>query len=331
MDAAAAGAAAAGTGSARASAAAARPPAPLARQPSSHGLFGHAARTASGAAPAPRARVLALLAVAMAGYAVALLINGGAARLLPAVSPAPLAARVAEPMLILAALRALAALGLCAAMAAAGDVPAAGAGVGDRAQRVPPANDAALLAAFAAGLTNCAGYAFFLALTSGAAGGGAAGGGSGGVAIWSALVGTYVVLPTVYGLVARGEARTPRKLAGIALCVVAGVLVGLGEAQGTEGGGGGGDVGDGVRALDALFFFACIGLWGLCDGLTAYVGRSLHPYYVCAASGAGFAVAALAAAVVGYCASVSAVVAAAAGGTPPPTQPPGHAITSIWW
>jgi len=283
-----------------AAAAAATLPSP----PSSHGLFGHAARTAAGAAPASRARVLCLLALAMCGYAVALLINGAASSLLPRRSSVAAVSLVADPLFVLSTFRAAAAAALCGCMAAWGDAPPRAA--------APRLCDAHLLSAFLVGLTNCGGYAFYLALTSGVLGGDGVAVSS--VAIWSALVGTYVVLPTAYGLAFQGEARTPRKLGGIAVCVVAGVLLGVSEAAVPA-------AGDAVavRAGDAALFFACIGLWGLCDGLTAYVGRWLHPFYVCAASGAGFAVVALAAAATAVALQAS---AAQAGEAPPPPPPP---------
>jgi len=73
------------------------------------------------------------------------------------------------------------------------------------------------------GFMNCCGYSAFMALTSLAD-----------VAIWSAMMGVSSVMPALFGLLVRGESRTPRKLAGIAACGVAGILLGLSsEAQPT--------------------------------------------------------------------------------------------------
>jgi len=269
--------------------------------PPPRGLWGHA-----GLALAPsRAYVLSLVALVMGGYSAAMLITSSATRYLPprfarARPPAdPLAGlglvnAVADPVFLLAAFRALAAAALCAALVARGDVPPAAPALADRGLRV----------SFLIGLTNAGGYASFLALTA-----------RGGVSLWSALIGLYVCGPVAYGVLRRGEARTPRKLAGVATCVVAGVLLGVGEEQGEAAAG----AGAGVAAQNAALFLTSLVLWGICDAQAAYVGRDLHVLYVTAATGAGFAVVAVSAALAGYALSVG----AAAAGAPPDAAPPG--------
>ena len=61
---------------------------------------------------------------------------------------------------------------------------------------------------------------FYLALTA-----------RGGSAIWSALVGLYIVIPVFYGIVAKGEARSAQKLWGVAVCAAASVLLGWSEEK----------------------------------------------------------------------------------------------------
>jgi drug/metabolite transporter (DMT)-like permease len=139
----------------------------------------------------------------------------------------------------------------------------------------------------AIGATNALGYLPYMVLCS-----------MDGVALWSALVGLYVVIPVAYGVFARGEARTPKKLVGIAACVVAGVLLGL--PAGDDDGGGDADAGGGGAAsasgpgwVKVVLFVATIGIWGACDGMVAFVGRDLHQFHVAAFTAVGFALAAL--------------------------------------
>jgi drug/metabolite transporter (DMT)-like permease len=266
------------------------------------GLWGHAALTA---AP-PRARIVSLVALIMLGYSVAMLITSAASKFLTPRFAAPprggaggdalaglgLVVHVLDPVFLLAALRACAAAALCAILRARGDAPAA----------PPPLGAPALRTAVLVGVCNAAGYAPYLALTA-----------RGGVSLWSALIGLYVVGPVVYGVAARGEARSPRKLAGIAVCIAAGVVLGVTEEEGVSSGAGGA-----LQVQNAALFFAAAGVWGVCDGLAAFVGRDLHVLYVAGGGGVGFAAVALAAAGASYAATAGAAPGALAAPPPPP-------------
>ena len=128
------------------------------------------------------------------------------------------------------------------------------------------------------GLANAGGYACYLALTA-----------RGGVAIWSALVGLYIVIPVLYGIVGKGEARSRRKLLGIAVCILASILLGWGEGTIDTSG----PVSQVPWWSNALLFLFCIALWGVCDGLSAFMGRDLHMWWVVGLTGLGFGVVAL--------------------------------------
>ena len=268
-------------------------------------------------APSKLGIIIKVLCV-MFGYAVSLLINGAASRLLPPrfATPPPTAGvdplgglgfvvRVCDPMFLLAALRMLASSGLMGVMVLRGDVPWGGGaalGNGGAPWGVPLVTDGRALAApFVMGFTNALGYALYLSLTA-----------RGGVAIWSALVGMYVVVPCSYGIVAKGEARSPRKLAGIALACAAGVmLVWSDEAEETD---------SGVPpAQNVLLFLACIVTWGVCDSLAGYVARTLHTFVVVGASGLGYGAFALVTAAVAF-GAVAAAPAAAVAPPPPSVQ-----------
>lgn len=265
------------------------------------GLWGHA-----GLKEAPsRTRIMALVACVMAGYAVALLINGAASKLLVprfAVPPTGdplqgigLAVLAADPCFLLSAFRFVAAGGLLLIMAARNDVPwAAGAAPAAALSLTDPATLKPLGIAFVIGCCNAGGYLFYMCLTA-----------RGGVALYSALAGTYVVLPVAYGILRHGEGRSPKKLAGVAVCVVAGCLLGVGERQESSGSAG-------TELSSFLLFALCIGSWGACDGLAAFIGRQLHGFYVAAMTMAGFGMWAL------VCASLSYFVVAAN----PPSEAP---------
>jgi len=137
-----------------------------------------------------------------------------------------------------------------------------------------------------------------------------------GVAVWSALSGCYVLLPVGYGLLVRHESRSPRKLAGVAACLLAVLLLGLSEASAASGGGGepgiaaalaGGEgeswvtSGDSPAggALRAALLIAAAVTWGACDTMAAFVAKppgapSLRE--IAAGTGTGFACVAWAAA-----------------------------------
>lgn len=126
-----------------------------------------------------------------------------------------------------------------------------------------------------------------------------------GVALWAAMVGLYVVIPVTYGILVRGEGRTPRKLIGVGLCVVAGVLLGL-PAGGEAGGDDASQVVEGHHryeapgALKLFLFLLCIGTWGTCDSMVAYVGRDMHTFWVALLTSAGFTITALIGAMMQY-------------------------------
>lgn len=282
------------------------------------GLFGY-----DGLAVAPsRVGIIIKVLATMFGYAFSLLINGSASRMLPQrfATPAPgpgvdplgglgFAVRVADPIFILSSFRLLASAALMGVMVLRGDVPWGAAAAADSSRwdpgapagGVPLVTDARALAApLLIGFTNALGYALYLALTA-----------RGGVAIWSALVGMYVVLPCTYGILVKGEARSPRKLLGIATACVAGVmLVWTDEAAEAE---------SGVSpAQNLAIFFACITVWGVCDGLAGFVARSVHTFVFVGASGLGFGAFALLTAAISY-----GLVVAAPPGTafaPPPAS-----------
>jgi drug/metabolite transporter (DMT)-like permease len=242
--------------------------------------------------PPPRSRIVMYVLFIMSGYSVAMLVNSSASRfLLPRFSVVGnededdpltgvgLVTHVADPLFLLAFFRVVAAVLLCGLLKMTGDVP----------EVAPSMGDSALRTAFIVGVCNCAGYGPYLALTA-----------RGGVSVWSALVGLYVVGPVAYGVFAKGEARTRRKLVGVATCVIAGVLLGVSDDTKPEK--------TSLAWQNAALYFLSIGLWGICDGLASYVGRDLHVFYVAGAGGAGFAAVALVSAAVGYAMSTGAAV-----------------------
>jgi uncharacterized membrane protein len=249
------------------------------------GLWG---RSGLKAAPS-RQLVLFYISLIFLGYAFSLFINGASGKLfkprftLPALAPGadpltPLGwvVLVLDPMFLLATFRFLSCCLLVACMTAARDTPLH-TGVGEQGTAVR--SDAMTLTWRAGvpilvGCTNALGYLFYLALTS-----------RGGVAIWSALVGLYVVLPVSFGIFTRGEDRSSRKLLGIAVCVLASILLGWGEE---------------VKEASAVpwysnffLYITCISLWGVCDGLSAFMGRDLHLWWVALLTGLGFGLVAL--------------------------------------
>jgi drug/metabolite transporter (DMT)-like permease len=255
--------------------------------PAPQGLWGRSGlRT-----PPAKATVLLYIAVIFGGYCFSLLINGAAGRLLrprfalpaPAapgadpLTPLGLVVLVLDPMFLLAAFRFLACLALTGGMTLARDTPWA-TGVGERGSAVS-ASAMALHARMAiplvVGACNAGGYLFYMALTA-----------RGGSAIWSALVGLYIVFPVAYGIFFKGEARTAQKLWGVAVCAAASVLLGWSEEQK-----------DAVSLVpwwsNALLFGVCVSLWGACDGLSAFMGRELHLWWVALLTGCGFGAVAL--------------------------------------
>jgi drug/metabolite transporter (DMT)-like permease len=257
------------------------------------GLWAH-----SGLAIVPARRlIIVYILCVMVGYSFAMLVNSSAGRLLSprftsgtgAVGEDPLSGlgfvtHVADPVFLLSAFRAIAAVLLCSILVFIGDVPTT----------APLFNDPGLKTAFIVGACNCLGYAPFLALTA-----------RGGVSLWSALIGLYVCGPVTYGVLVKGEARTKRKLVGVTICIIAGVLLGVSEEEAevssTKGSGSSrSGSSNSMGFQNFALYLSSIILWGICDGLGSYVGRDLHVLYVAGAGGAGFAAVALLFAVCGY-------------------------------
>lgn len=271
------------------------------------GLWG---RTGLAHAPS-RSRIVILIAIIFAGYSTAMLINSVASRFTTPRFPLPprtrgvdplsgvgLAVHVLDPIFLIGLFRAIVAGLLCAALAYAGRAPAA----------APALTDPHVLRAVVAGFFNAGGYATYLALTS-----------RGGVSVYCALVGLYVCGPVSYGIFVRGEARTQRKLLGIGICVVAGVVLGYSEGQVED---------SGVSPwADFLLFLLTLVMWSICDSIASFVGRDLDVFYVAGASGVGFAIAAFIAATVSFAVTsggaVAAAVAAAAAAGGASTASPG--------
>lgn len=258
------------------------------------GLWGQASLTVR----PTKVRIIALLAAIFVGYSVAMCVNSVASRFIaprfalpvraPGVDPLSgvgLVVYVADPIFLISVCRMLAAVGLCAWMKCAGTAPSG---------ESPSLTDAHFWRAVLAAFFNAGGYAFYLALVS-----------RGSVATWCALVGLYVCGPVAYGIFFRGEARSARKVAGIGVCIIAGVVLGMSEREAEDAS---------VSGLgDALIFFICICMWMICDSIAAFVGRDLHIFYVAAAGGVGFAGAAFVAALVGFAVTSGAELRNAAG------------------
>ena len=114
-----------------------------------------------------------------------------------------------------------------------------------------------------------------------------------GVSLIAAMVSLYLIWPVSYGLIFKSETRSPRKLAGVGACLVAGVLLGLSKPSEDAGAA---VVADGDLAIRLALFLACTLVWGVCDSASSYVARTLHYTTVLVASTAGFALVALIAA-----------------------------------
>lgn len=118
----------------------------------------------------------------------------------------------------------------------------------------------------AIGVINCIAYASFVALTSLSA-----------VSIWSAMIGLFAVLPVSYGIIVRGESRSPRKLCGVAACIAAAVLLGLSSEQQDAIAPPAAGSGPAEPTLHAplwvkfLLYASATCCWSLSDGLSAYV------------------------------------------------------------
>jgi drug/metabolite transporter (DMT)-like permease len=246
-------------------------------QPISTGLWG---RTGLLSQPSKRT-ILLLLSLSFLGYAFSLLINGASGRVLrprfvlpplppsaDPLTPLGLVVLVFDPMFLLASFRFLACLLLGTVL------------IFSNGPHGPPIElpvRVQLLIPVLVGLTNAGGYAFYLSLTA-----------RGGVAVWSALVGVYIVFPVTYSILVYGEARTPRKMWGIATCILASILLGLGEEEKEAGAGR-----DIPWYSNAFLYLTCILCWGVCDGLSAFMGRDLHLGVIAILTGCGFGLFAL--------------------------------------
>ena len=282
-------------------------------EPLSRGLWG---RDGLAAAPS-KSKIVFLIVATTLLYGFSLLVNGAAGSIFPPrFALAPLApgadplgdplrvvVRVLDPMFLLCAFRFIACGLLVAALTRAGDTPWQ-TGVGEPGAHAVGAGAMALTRRAGipvlVGACNAGGYLFYMALTA-----------RGGVAIWSALVGLYIVIPVGYGIVVKGEARTRRKLLGVAVCTVASILLGYGEEQR--------DASNVPWYSNALLFIVCVSLWGVCDGLSAFMGRELHLWWVAGLTGLGFGLVALLCALLSFfvtgsvaAGAVSAAAAAAA-------------------
>jgi drug/metabolite transporter (DMT)-like permease len=154
-----------------------------------------------------------------------------------------------------------------------------------------------------------AGFAPF-SILSAPLGAGGAGGGAPTSSLLSSLVPLYCVIPVLWGLVVRGEDRSPLKVLGITLTIISVAVLAA------SGGGGSGD-GDApsspLSPSQILLFLAAISCWGGADIVSGYVGRALPLRHVALASGCGQV---LTAAVFAF-----AGVVVAGGGAPPPSPP----------
>ena len=267
-------------------------------------------------------RVGLLCAFVTTGYAFAMFVNGMASHLSP--STARIDTTALQPFIrtlylqldglfALSLYRCCAAACLVALIACTGDKPA-----------TPTPLDGRLVWPFLMGITNAGGYLFYMILVS-----------YGGVALWSSLVGCYVVLPVLYGLCFRRESRAPRKLLGIAACITAVTMLSLAESIGESTGDGSDATKVGIDAVAApelhpavaaVLFGACVLTWAACDTLASYIARppkALHVTAVVAGAGAGFGALAL------VCAAVARGIEAGAPGPPSDAPPPAPAHT--WW
>lgn len=98
---------------------------------------------------------------------------------------------------------------------------------------------------------------------------------TGNTSLWAPAVGLYVCIPVIWGLYARGEKRTPRKLGGIVLSLVAIGLLGLSSYVGSAAAVDGDEpVSFGRFAMQALSFAVAYFSWGAADTLAAYIKTS---------------------------------------------------------
>jgi transporter family protein len=267
--------------------------------PPKAGLFGFAGQATG--TQLPPLRISLLLLFCVLAFGAAQVINGAASRLVPprfvvppgtsAVAPLALVTRVFDPGAAIALFRMASILCIAGAQAVLGDVPPS--------PWQLPSTPRQLLTPVLIGVTNVGGFLPFMLLTS-----------VSGVALWSGLLALYVLGPILYGILARGESRAPRKLAGVACAVLAAVLLALpsgggGESVAADGPGGDGGLPGWARLVLYLLTAA---LWAVADTSIAYVGRDTHLLHVTALSSVGFGFVALA------CSAASFALTASAGG-----------------
>ena len=153
------------------------------------------------------------------------------------------------------------------------------------------------------GLTNAGGYLPYMLLCS-----------STGVALWSSLTALYVLGPVTYGIIVKNESRGKMKLFGIAICVLAAILlalpkgVRLSDRDSTLSGNESTESSEFTPLFTFFLFFSSIFIWVVCDSLSPYVARDMHMFHVLLFTGIGFGLLAL------FCAVVSFILVASAGG-----------------
>lgn len=97
---------------------------------------------------------------------------------------------------------------------------------------------------------------------------------AGNTSLWAPAVGLYVCIPVCWGLLARGEKKTARKLGGIALSLVAIALLGLSSYVGSAAADGDEPASFGRFAMQALCFAVAYFSWGTADTLAVYIKTS---------------------------------------------------------
>jgi len=168
------------------------------------------------------------------------------------------------------------------------------------------------LQAFGSGLANAVGYCFYIMLAK-----------LDGVAIWSAMLGLYVVVPVLFFMARGGESRSARKMAGITACVVAAILLGMGKGAPVEGG----MMAVADTAAGSTSVFVKLGLlvaavlsWGVCDTLQVLASRRMATMYVGGFGGLGFGLAGLLALTASWLLSVVSDDLGQPAGPRPPTS-----------
>jgi drug/metabolite transporter (DMT)-like permease len=117
------------------------------------------------------------------------------------------------------------------------------------------------------GIFNCIAYSAFIGLSCLAD-----------VSVWASMIGLFAVFPVSYGILFKGESKTPRKLVGVGLCIAAAIVLAMsdGSTKSSEPSVSPDDV-QPLAAIEApmtikltLYFLSVI-FWGLSDGMSAYI------------------------------------------------------------